>query len=856
MSEQIHKKDNSFDKIIPRKNRHSPAFKKYKTFRIKKQNVNGSTNNSSNQTIDHTFTIIPKENSFNLESQNQNPNIKTFQVNNININNYYNTINSPNSNNSKISYFKYKHYYSNNSDNIPIQYSNPNNVLLSPNKYETSQYSFTERSTISEEEKKLLEIMKIQEQNFSRPPFSNKQISKKRTIIKQKLTEFSNINNKNFEDSKRYERKTFNAKHKLNIIMDEDFTLNNNNKKINNKNIEQYNFRKSGTNLSNYEKLSIQFSNKNNNVAQDYVNDYENINNNNFSEKLNNINTSNLRYHSISIKDPNIENLYKNNNIRNTNLDRFTKNYKFFRSPQKIEKNIESSKNNEFFGKNKTFEICSNNLTEMKNKSIKNLQKNSNGEYINKTVIVNNVNNRNNHSLFESKNFKKSPNSKKILKYIKEKSKIINKTLDDNAKIDLGEESLDNNCQNSVRKKGDNLSFDNQEKNIFIKKQDITLKNCINNSLRYNKEKTKENNLIDNTINNNSFNSSNNLFNRNNTIETLPKNIKATKTNVIIRKNKTEKKIKRNKLNKTNIPAKNTQIFINHEIHITINKLTKENNKNNNNNDNTNNEKINNIVNNTNNNNMNKNKIINNNTIINNNEIIDSNNNNIIINNNKINDNNNTTTNNNTIIDNNTTKNNANINSNTNFAKKTKKKTKKNITLETNNIKKSNIKLANKNNPEITKNIKTITNSPRNVIQNIPQTQNDMEKSNTNLNQTNNLNSHNILNDSNDSNSSQDDKKPDYNNDDLSNIEEMPKMIKPVIQHSIQRKRPVYTLPPSKKRSSSQGKSLNIIHKYYDENFILEDDEEEEACFIRNKDGEVESKRASRRVCENVDENN
>ena len=53
-----------------------------------------------------------------------------------------------------------------------------------------------------------------------------------------------------------------------------------------------------------------------------------------------------------------------------------------------------------------------------------------------------------------------------------------------------------------------------------------------------------------------------------------------------------------------------------------------------------------------------------------------------------------------------------------------------------------------------------------------------------------------------------------------------------------------------------KGKSLNIIHKYYDENFILEDDEEEEACFIRNKDGEVESKRASRRVCENVDEKN
>ena len=83
----------------------------------------------------------------------------------------------------------------------------------------------------------------------------------------------------------------------------------------------------------------------------------------------------------------------------------------------------------------------------------------------------------------------------------------------------------------------------------------------------------------------------------------------------------------------------------------------------------------------------------------------------------------------------------------------------------------------------------------------------------------------------------------------------MPQAIKPVIQHSIQRKRPVYTLPPSKKRALSQGKSLNIIHKYYDENFILEDDEEEDIYFI-NKDGEMESRKSTRRCCEKVDDNN
>jgi len=69
------------------------------------------------------------------------------------------------------------------------------------------------------------------------------------------------------------------------------------------------------------------------------------------------------------------------------------------------------------------------------------------------------------------------------------------------------------------------------------------------------------------------------------------------------------------------------------------------------------------------------------------------------------------------------------------------------------------------------------------------------------------------------------DKKPDYNNNDFDN--EKNDVIKPVIQHKIERKRPVYTLPPSKKRSVSQGKPFHLINKYYDENFILEDDEEE-----------------------------
>ena len=49
------------------------------------------------------------------------------------------------------------------------------------------------------------------------------------------------------------------------------------------------------------------------------------------------------------------------------------------------------------------------------------------------------------------------------------------------------------------------------------------------------------------------------------------------------------------------------------------------------------------------------------------------------------------------------------------------------------------------------------------------------------------------------------------------------------------KRRPVYKIPPSKKRAVSQGRSLAFIHKYYDENFILEEDNEDNASDSENK---------------------
>ena len=49
---------------------------------------------------------------------------------------------------------------------------------------------------------------------------------------------------------------------------------------------------------------------------------------------------------------------------------------------------------------------------------------------------------------------------------------------------------------------------------------------------------------------------------------------------------------------------------------------------------------------------------------------------------------------------------------------------------------------------------------------------------------------------------------------------------KNIIPEKKKYKRPVYKIPPSRKRSISEGKSLAFIHKYYDENFILEEESE------------------------------
>ena len=78
---------------------------------------------------------------------------------------------------------------------------------------------------------------------------------------------------------------------------------------------------------------------------------------------------------------------------------------------------------------------------------------------------------------------------------------------------------------------------------------------------------------------------------------------------------------------------------------------------------------------------------------------------------------------------------------------------------------------------------------------------------------------------------------------DINNDNYKPKEFKTVIQHNIERKRPVFAIPPNNNIPISQEKNFHLIQKYYDENFILEDDEEEgfKQYIYVNEDGFDES---------------
>ena len=126
----------------------------------------------------------------------------------------------------------------------------------------------------------------------------------------------------------------------------------------------------------------------------------------------------------------------------------------------------------------------------------------------------------------------------------------------------------------------------------------------------------------------------------------------------------------------------------------------------------------------------------------------------------------------------------------------------------------------NHNNTQIEQTKKIVENKEEN-------SKNKSDNSNINLN-NNNLNN-NIDNDLN---------KKELNNEQSEKKTEI-KTIKTINKKN---KRPLYKIPPSKKDYASQGNALTFIFKYYDENFIMEEENED------NEDSESESGSKSQRI--------
>ena len=115
----------------------------------------------------------------------------------------------------------------------------------------------------------------------------------------------------------------------------------------------------------------------------------------------------------------------------------------------------------------------------------------------------------------------------------------------------------------------------------------------------------------------------------------------------------------------------------------------------------------------------------------------------------------------------------------------------------------------NKNNYQIEQVKKIVENKEEN-------SKNESESSNINLN-NNKLN--NNLNNNTDNN---------LNKNDLNNEQSEKKTeIKSIKTINKKNKRPLYKIPPSKKDYVSQGNALTFIFKYYDENFIMEEENED-----------------------------
>ena len=158
-----------------------------------------------------------------------------------------------------------------------------------------------------------------------------------------------------------------------------------------------------------------------------------------------------------------------------------------------------------------------------------------------------------------------------------------------------------------------------------------------------------------------------------------------------------------------------------------------------------------------------------------------------------------------------------------------------------NNLKKENLIINNKINENILLNEQLKINNEYREDKNILNNNINIDKMNENINNNKLSSNNNIISENkiiyNNLKIIHNTKKENSNNIDLNNKiknviingrKNNAKNKNKIYTEKKKSRRPVYKIPPSKKRSISEGKSLNFIHKYYDENFILEEESENE----------------------------
>ena len=824
------------------------------------------TNNINNVQVKNTINNIQMQNTINNQVKN-NINNNMSNSTNIIINNQGKIAPNLNKSNSNINIF-------NNNNNYPIYYNGfQQKNSYSINEFTNNAYNIQQHNNLDnilyQKSKENIEKIVSQELNMNNQ-IGNENFNNTMPNLKNNATEIINAWEKEIKSYNDRERKTYQQKPKMysfNILLnnepikpkkDEVVLGENNNLSLENKNkIQSQIIEQRQNNINNEQQRNTTFLDIKNvlyNNMRNIDNSLNNINNNQNQNKpqinelninvmnISNINSNNNEIIMNKINSSNIPKEQENQKVLN-NINNLGDNFMITNQQYENKNEIGFVNNdaNKYLRENKVKEI-----EHRKSKSESLIKSNNNYNIYNSNEMTN-ISNENNNSNININYYDITNNlyNREIPNEgVENNQKIINNEINiQNIQISPVNNINQNNFRDINQGNFKDLNQNNYKEirqenfkdiNNFNSSNPIEEK-IINTPILYDIENRNINININNNAQNNTISEikeqNGNIMNDMNIKINIPNVNDIPNSNIIPNiKNDNLDKIQ-NIQNFNNMPNSNMNNINFIDIKENINNNTKINIMNNPQEENISKIIINEIENNSN-NNINNNNKINSNIKYNTNNINNESqrvNNNIIINN--ININNNISklssipkiersqkkidfnignsiinNNNNNIINKNNIQNIENMQRPSNNSIKNKK-----INIITESTQSININQTNEQ-------IKIKDNNIENINSQKDKVENNLNNKILN-NNSNNLNVNNLNNNNNK------DKINNLNN----NINNKKEDIKLSPKTNIKKKsnRPMYKIPPSKKRSISQGNSLAFIHKYYDENFIMEEENED-----------------------------